>query len=251
MPDIDIDSTGRIHVAFAAETNGGGTDGSLMYVNNTTGSFPAPTNLVAGTTGNDQARSLSLLLDASDRVHIVRQNQANQLFETTNVSGSFASTQLNGSLTGSVRPDSLSRNDFNDIYLEYRNTGIELRYAYLPTGTGSTWLTGLLYRGNTNTATRHAGVVTNSRFGFALFDHRPAGPSGNQELWAAIQLLPAPEIVVEQPAGTDIADGASKSYGNVNVGSNSSLTFSVRNIGAKPREPHFLLGVADEASSAT
>jgi len=234
VPDLDIDSTGKIHVAFEAETNGSGTDGSLMYVNNTTGSFPAPTNVVAGSTGNEQARSLSLVLDSADKVHIVRADQTNRLFHTTNASGTFVSTQLNGSLTGTVRPDSLSRNDFNDLYLAYRDTNIELRYAYLPGATGSSWLTGRLYRGNLASFTRYSGVVTNTRFGFAFFDHRPAGPSGNQELWAAIQLLPAPEIVVEQPAGTDIADNGSKGYGNVSVGSNSSLTFSVRNIGAAP-----------------
>ena len=232
LADIDIDSAGKIHIAFMAESNNSGTDGSLMYVNNVSGSFPAPTNLVAGSTGNEKARSVSLLLDTADKVHIVHSNQTNQLFDTTNVSGAFVSTQLNGSLTGSVLRDSLSRNDFNDIYLEYRNTGIELRYAYLPGGTGSTWLTGLLYRGNSATAFRHSGVVTNTRFGFALFDHRPSGPSGNQELWAAIQLLPAPEIVVQQ--GTDIADGGTRAYGNVNVGSNASLTFTVSNIGAAP-----------------
>jgi hypothetical protein len=41
----------------------------------------------------------------------------------------------------------------------------------------------------------------------------------------------APEIAVEQAVGTDIADGGSKDFGSVNVGSNTSLTFTIRNTG--------------------
>lgn len=41
----------------------------------------------------------------------------------------------------------------------------------------------------------------------------------------------APEIVVEQPAGTNIADGGSASFGSVNVGSSGSLTFTIKNTG--------------------
>lgn len=42
----------------------------------------------------------------------------------------------------------------------------------------------------------------------------------------------SPEIAVEQPAGTNIADGGSKSFGSVAVGSSTSLTFTVNNTGA-------------------
>ncbi|MCP5544581.1 MAG: choice-of-anchor D domain-containing protein [Akkermansiaceae bacterium] len=41
----------------------------------------------------------------------------------------------------------------------------------------------------------------------------------------------APEIVVEQPAGTNVADGGSVSFGSVNVGSSSTLTFTIKNTG--------------------
>ena len=41
----------------------------------------------------------------------------------------------------------------------------------------------------------------------------------------------APEIVVEQPAGTDVSDGGSASFGSVNVGSSASLTFTIKNTG--------------------
>jgi autotransporter-associated beta strand protein len=42
----------------------------------------------------------------------------------------------------------------------------------------------------------------------------------------------APEIVVEQPAGTDAAQGASRDFGTVIVGSDDSRTFTIRNIGS-------------------
>lgn len=44
--------------------------------------------------------------------------------------------------------------------------------------------------------------------------------------------LPAPEIAVEQPAGTNLTDGISTiNFGNVNEGSNASLSFTVKNTG--------------------
>ena len=44
--------------------------------------------------------------------------------------------------------------------------------------------------------------------------------------------IPAPEIAVEQPVGTDIADAGSKDFGSVNVGSNTPLTFTIKNTGS-------------------
>ncbi|MEQ1750034.1 MAG: choice-of-anchor D domain-containing protein, partial [Prosthecobacter sp.] len=41
----------------------------------------------------------------------------------------------------------------------------------------------------------------------------------------------APEIAVEQPAGTNIADGGSKDFGSVSSGSNASLVFTIKNTG--------------------
>jgi len=44
-------------------------------------------------------------------------------------------------------------------------------------------------------------------------------------------ILPSPEIAVEQPLNTNIADGDGQSFGNVNVGANTSLTFTIKNTG--------------------
>ncbi len=42
---------------------------------------------------------------------------------------------------------------------------------------------------------------------------------------------PAPEIGVEQPVGTPLADGGTKSFGNVILGSDGSLIFTIKNTG--------------------
>lgn len=56
--------------------------------------------------------------------------------------------------------------------------------------------------------------------------------SGFVESVAAIAGLPAtPDIVVEQPALTVISDAGTKAFGNVLLGSNASLTFTIRNPG--------------------
>ncbi len=44
-------------------------------------------------------------------------------------------------------------------------------------------------------------------------------------------LAQAPEIAVEQPLGTNLTDGGTKSFGTVTVGSNKSLVFSIKNTG--------------------
>src|SRR5262249_28139921 len=52
--------------------------------------------------------------------------------------------------------------------------------------------------------------------------------------WIAALLRPSPaHIVVEQPAGTPIAAGATQSLGYVATGSSTSTTFTIRNTGGK------------------
>ena len=41
--------------------------------------------------------------------------------------------------------------------------------------------------------------------------------------------VPAPEIVVEQPAESEIVNGGLRDFGTVAIGSNASLTFTIRN----------------------
>jgi thiol-disulfide isomerase/thioredoxin len=64
--------------------------------------------------------------------------------------------------------------------------------------------------------------------------YKQAGYAGAVTLRSSIDTVQAaatPEIAVEQPAGTNIADAGAKAFGSVNVGSNTSLTFTIRNTG--------------------
>jgi ASPM-SPD-2-Hydin domain-containing protein/thrombospondin type 3 repeat protein len=56
-------------------------------------------------------------------------------------------------------------------------------------------------------------------------------PDGQSSGRFGFQVVAAPEITVQQPVNTNIADGGSKSFGNVPAGGNGSLTFYVKNTG--------------------
>jgi autotransporter-associated beta strand protein len=51
-------------------------------------------------------------------------------------------------------------------------------------------------------------------------------------LYAETSGAGAPEIAIEQPAATDIPNGGSQGFGTVTLGSNTSLTFTIRNTGS-------------------
>ena len=55
---------------------------------------------------------------------------------------------------------------------------------------------------------------------------------GLADALAAVNLVPVPEIAVEQPSGTDLTDGTSTiAYGSSNVGVGVTKTFTIRNTG--------------------
>ncbi|HEY0548906.1 MAG TPA: choice-of-anchor D domain-containing protein, partial [Verrucomicrobiae bacterium] len=63
-----------------------------------------------------------------------------------------------------------------------------------------------------------------------------AGGSGNVASWVVEEItnfsgLPAPEIAVEQPAGTNLDNQGSRNFGYVLLGDSPSLTFSITNSG--------------------
>ncbi|MBO9664109.1 choice-of-anchor U domain-containing protein [Dokdonella sp.] len=78
-------------------------------------------------------------------------------------------------------------------------------------------------------------AIVKAGSGFAVLMRDENNATGNtDDLYARVfgdVPAAAPEIAVEQPAGTNIADGGSKAFGSIYLGSNTSLTFTIRNSG--------------------
>jgi hypothetical protein len=240
--DIALDSNDKAHVIWQAEIDGTGLDGVLYYANNTAsavgGAFGGATALASGNSSQPQGFAMSMVIDGSNRLHIVQQNYLG-LFYLNNTSGSFVSARINGNLTGGIDSDSLSRNASGDLFLVYVD-GLALKYARLPGATGSTWTIGTLFTGSFDTANYFSGLILDSGEYYALFDHAPAGPPP-RDLWFASGAfsVAGPEANV-QGNGANIADGDSTpsladhtDFGSVNVtGATLARTFTIQNTGS-------------------
>ena len=55
--------------------------------------------------------------------------------------------------------------------------------------------------------------------------------SGTTLITQRFNVLTAPEIAVEQPINTDLSNGGMKTFGSIPTGTNTSLTFTIRNTG--------------------
>ncbi len=169
-----IDSSGKGHLAIAVETNGSGTDASLFYLNNTSGTWSTPVNLAAGATSNAAVISLDLAVDTSDKVHVVRRDLAYNLHYHTNSAGTWVGGQINGNLQGNIDYDSLAVNSVGDVLLAYNahtgtNTG-SVRYACLFKGE-SAWQSGSVMSGNSRTGQYFSVAFKGDRTAMLLFDH--------------------------------------------------------------------------------
>ncbi len=169
-----IDSLGKGHLAIPVESNGSGTDASLYYLTNSSGTWSAPVNLAAGATSNAAVISLDLAVDAQDKVHIVRRDQTYNIHYHTNASGTWQGSQINGTLQGQIDYDSLTVNPLGDVLLAYNahtgtNTG-NVRYACLFNGQ-STWQTGAVMTGNSRTGQYFSLAFKSDRTAMIMFDH--------------------------------------------------------------------------------
>ncbi|MFA6960170.1 MAG: Ig-like domain-containing protein [Opitutaceae bacterium] len=185
-----LDHNGKAHVVMSVETNGSGTDGSLGYVTNTSGSWSSLNTLAAGSTGAAAATAAVIVADSNNKVHIVSRDSAYKLYYHTNSSGSFTGTQINGDLIGTIDPSSkrpLAINGNNDVFFFYNTstsstTTGATAYALLSGGTGSTWDTGnVMTSGVTtnNTARFLTAAITDSKLAMCLFDHYIYTASGS------------------------------------------------------------------------
>lgn len=178
---------GKGHIAFAWETNDSGTDASLGYTTNTGGTWSAPVKLATGGTAASVADRLSITVDGSNKVHILRRDKDYNLFYHTDKSGSFTSTAINGGLKGTFDLNSISANAGGDVFAVYNtqnsaaqtNPGI-LQYLCLFNGS-NTWQTNQVFAGN-KASSQYTGLkYTDNRVAMVLLDHfsDPAGTGGN------------------------------------------------------------------------
>lgn len=84
---------------------------------------------------------------------------------------------------------------------------------------------------NTNWAMTGAGTFAVSVYGYSENLVVSTG-SASLDNFSLAGTVAQPEIVVEQPAGVNLADGGAANLGSVAVGSNASLTFTVKNTGS-------------------
>src|SRR5690606_30089055 len=118
--------------------------------NNVSGSWAPKTTLAAGATNMAQGLVSSIVIDGSNKVHLVHLDYQRKLNYLNNVSGSFSGGQINGNLTGGMDIESLRMNAGGDMALFYNSAGTfsdpdVAKYAYLLSGSGSTWTTGTAY----------------------------------------------------------------------------------------------------------
>jgi len=82
-------------------------------------------------------------------------------------------------------------------------------------------------------------LVASTATGFGYGDGASESTFGYPNRWTdgttlvtqRFNVLTSPEIAVAQPAGTDIVDGGSRNFGNVAVGEDASLSFTIVNSG--------------------
>ena len=202
-----IDHNDKSHLAIVVELNGSGTDGSLAYLNNTSGSWSSLNVLATGATGNAAAFNVSLVVDSGNKIHIARQDNSRALHYHTNSSGTFTSARIGTELIGGLDHGSLCINSADHLFLSYNasptltNIGA-VSYAYLLNNT-STWEAGSVFSGNSNTMRFWSTDLDDDGDATILFDHfsgsgSPAvgNPRQAQYAKASIQAL----AVVTGPA---------------------------------------------------
>lgn len=182
MMSASLDGNNKSHIGFVAETNGSGTDGSLLYANNLSGTWSAPVFLATGATGAPAADRVYILSDTNNKQHIVyRENSTSlKVNYTTNKSGAWSGGQINSNLTSGIMSQGdgyycFTRNNYNDLLLVYNasptttNTG-QVNYACLFNG-ASNWQIGNVFTGNSRTGQYMSAEYTNTNSLMVTFDH--------------------------------------------------------------------------------
>ncbi len=177
---FDLDASGFAHISFLREMNGSGLDGGLWYVNNTSGSFPAPTELIHGDTGLDYGNGSNLQVDNSGKIHIFSYDYQDHLTHSTNASGSWVHTWINGDVIATIGRHSFHLNGNGDKFVVFKTTSPNfLKSAYQKTGE-TCWLIDTLFSGTGSFGgPPYAGTMTNSRLLAVMTDSIIGSCSGS------------------------------------------------------------------------
>ncbi len=211
------------------------TNGALKFARNSAADGSGTWTIVTVDTGgtNDVGQYTSLA--------IVNGNPAISYYDATAGDLKYArNSAADGSGTWTILPvDTGGTNDVgqtNSLKVVngvpaisyYDFTAGDLKYVRATNADGTAWATPLTVE-TANTVGRYSSlaVLANGTpaIGYWDFTH-------GDLRWAGA--INAAEIAVEQPAGTDLADGTSKDFGVVPLGSSTSLTFTLKNTGSGP-----------------
>jgi hypothetical protein len=189
--DFDISSNGDLHAACVRETDGSGLDGSLWYaVKTAAGSSWTTTALLTGTSTAAASTSLSLQTTPSNYVSIINRDNAGNLTEVTNATGSWVNNSLG--ITGSINSHAycITGNSTGDKIFGYKGASTTSTYSYaVKTAGSSSWTTGgtIYADANLNVARYFSVMMNNSGKFITLFDRLPAGGScgttNSREMW--------------------------------------------------------------------
>ena len=242
-----MDHNGKAHVAFCWETNGSGTDGSLAYMTNASGSWQAtPTNLAVGGSSNAAANRVAIAIDGSNNVHIWRRDINFNFYYHTNAGGASLSNSNSLGIQGTFDQQALTTNSLGDVIGVYNlqtsgtNPG-SVNYSVKFAGT-NTWQSGAPFTGNRNTGQYNSIEFNSSRKAMFLFDHftDPAGTNGSpsngststntpvnsrQLQWATGDILPpsvAPTVIT--PTSASITAATATLGGDVTADGGATIT---------------------------
>lgn len=133
--DAVVDGDGNVHIAYR---DGGQSDGTLYYANNTRGLWKAiRINRLVEPTGPDfvaEADRLAMALDSSDTPYIAHA-WVNAMSITTIVSGNWVSERIENEPTAEDTEVSLIIDEHNTIHAVYFLFNGDLRYAKRTNGT--------------------------------------------------------------------------------------------------------------------
>ena len=214
---FDLDTFGRVHVAFQRETNSSGLDGGLWYTYDNGSGFTSPVALIAGATNLEEGYNPNISIDVStNHVYVISSNHGDSLKESTNKTGSFVTSKLNGNLLGQTKIGSFNMNSGGDKLVTFKSSNDYINYALQLNGS-STWTVDTISSNYHDVNIYFSSIITNNRKLMSLFDVRPVGccTGIDRELWYGYAQVPGASCT--NPTVPTVTGGSMCPSGNVNL----------------------------------